>query len=95
MTNEEEKIEIELPVFGIKISLTENHQGDFVGSITSDLHEEGETAEEKAAIDAIESLILAYACADMDIDSPDLSGCYSNAFLCAIEMAVEAIGNNQ
>jgi hypothetical protein len=86
MTNEEEKIEIELPVAGIKITLNENDEGDYVGAIKSGLHEENETAEEKAAVDTLESFILACACAEIDIESP--------AFLCAIETTIEAIGNN-
>ena len=50
---------INLPAFGIKIKLTGPEQS--CGSITSDLHEKGESPELKAAIDSIEGLILAHA----------------------------------
>lgn len=62
--------ELELPVFGIRISLT----GDGGGAITSDLKEDGtggEPCEEyDAAIDGIESMILAYAVEGGVVDSP-------------------------
>lgn len=77
--------EIELPVFGIKIKLKENSEGDYVGTVEPDLHEEGESVEEKAAFDALESMVLACACSEVDIEAP--------SFLAAIEMTAETICN--
>ena len=65
--------EIRLPCFGIVVKIV--GQG---GTITSDL--------EKPQFDAIESLILAHACAGIDVTSP--------AYVEGIETAVEAIANH-
>ena len=62
------------------------------GTITSDLHEPEPENEDpghdryEAAIDAVESMILAHACAGVDIAS--------SAYAEGIETAVDAIGNN-
>jgi len=82
---------IELSCFEIVVETD-----DFrAGSISSNLHENGQaesTIEEalisqyNAAIDGIESMILAHACAGIDISSP--------AYLEGIETAAEAISNN-
>lgn len=78
--------EINLPVHGIRINLTE----DGGGSITSDLHEGSRDGEyEKlydAAIDGIESTILAHAIAGVDVEAP--------AYLEGIESALEGLVNN-
>jgi len=82
--------EIKLPCYGIVV----HTDGEGAGSITSDLHdtlesnpELAETLDEyNAAIDGLESLILAHACAGIDITSP--------AYLEGIETAEAAIGNN-
>jgi hypothetical protein len=73
---------VELPVFGIKINLLDGGAG---GGITSQLHEEDAPDEYNAAMDAIESIVLAHACAGVDIESP--------AYLEGIETAVQAIAN--
>ena len=72
-----------LPCYGIVVNAS-----DGGGSISSDLHEEGVTdaTEYNAAMDGIESMILACACAGIDIESP--------AFIEAIETAVEGCANN-
>ncbi|CAM3843101.1 hypothetical protein VRRI112168_02830 [Vreelandella rituensis] len=71
---------IELHCFGIKI---QNN------AITSDLHEahlpDASEAYE-AAMDAIESLVLAHHCAGIDVTDP--------AYLEGIETAVESLANN-
>lgn len=75
---------IKLPCYGIVVSVNGKNS-----SITSDLHDEptGEHEEEyDAAIDAIESMILAHASAGVDIESP--------AYVEGIEAAVEAVANN-
>lgn len=68
---------IELRCFGITI---QNN------GITSDLHEKGASDEYDAAMDAIESIVLAHHCAGIDVTTP--------AYLEGIETAVEAIANN-
>jgi hypothetical protein len=58
------------------------------GSIVSDLHEPETAANRQynAAIDGLESLILAHACAGVDVQSP--------AYVEGIETAVDAIANH-
>ena len=79
---------IKLPCYGIVVELT----GNGGAAITSDLHEDvpnvdrDETAEIEqynAAIDGIESMILAHASAGIDIES--------FAYIEGIETAVEAV----
>lgn len=72
---------IQTNVYGITVIL--NTEGG--GEIFSELRQ-GEDTEALAAIDGIESLILAHACAGIDITTP--------AYLEGIETAVEAIDNN-
>jgi hypothetical protein len=72
--------EIKLPSFGIVVTLT----GDGGGAISSDLHEDHELY--NAGVDGVEALILAHACAGIDITTP--------AYLEGIETAVDAIANN-
>lgn len=93
-----EKKKIKLPCYGIVVVLNKkDDDGRWIaGNISSDLKEEEdferdedivrEGAKYNAAIDALESLILAHACAGIDIESP--------AYVEGIETAVEAIGNN-
>ena len=77
---------IELPCFGIVIETN-----DGAGKITSDLKNETpgvkypSGGEITPAMDAIESLILAHACAGVDVASP--------AYIEGIEIAVEACWN--
>ena len=71
---------ITLPCFGITVELTGN-----AGKITSDLKGDSDNPELTAAMDAIESLILAHACAGVDVASP--------AYLQGIETAVETCWN--
>ena len=82
---------ITLPCHGIVVELT----GDGGGSISSDLHapilgiddfDDREMREYNAAIDALESIILAHACAGINIESP--------AYIEGIETAVQAIVNH-
>jgi hypothetical protein len=71
---------ITLPCFGIIIELTGQS-----GTITSDLKDGSDDAELTAAMDAIESLILAHACVGVDVASP--------AYVQGIETAVETCWN--
>jgi hypothetical protein len=82
---------IRLPCFGIEIRLVrqDSPENSGEGTIASDLRDTGDAIEVRqynAAIDALESLILAHACAGVDVESP--------AYIEGIETAVEAIGNH-
>jgi hypothetical protein len=80
---------IRLPCFGIAITLVRGNDPSTFGSgsITSDLRAPRTAANRQfnAAIDGLESLILAHACAGIDVESP--------AYIEGIETAVEAIAN--
>ena len=83
--------QIHLPCFGINVHLDRDCSPDSPahGSITSQLREPGRgtlVRRFNAAIDGLEALILAHACAGVDIASP--------AYIEGIETAVDAIGNN-
>ena len=83
--------QIHLPCFGITVHLDrECSPGSPAhGSIISQLKEPGRgilVRRFNAAIDGLEALILAHACAGVDIASP--------AYIEGIETAVDAIGNN-
>ncbi len=74
---------IDTKCYGIKVTLTPT-EGDMVsGAIESDLHDSDDDAECKAALDAIESLVLAHAVAGIDITLP--------AYLEGVETAIDAI----
>ena len=75
---------IKTGVYGIEVTLV----GDGSGKIISELRDGSDVPNKEydAAIDAIESLILAHACAGIDIASP--------AYLEGVETAIEAIANN-
>jgi hypothetical protein len=82
---------IRLPCHGISVRLNRKNTARTpgAGSITSDLKDRGKTAAQRqynAAIDGLESLILAHACAGLDVASP--------AYLEGVETAVEAITNH-
>ena len=85
--------EIRLPCYGITICLDRKLSVKEPGSgtITSDLKqdtnaEDANYAEYAAAIDGLELLVLAHACAGIDVASP--------AYVEGIETAVDAIANN-
>ena len=83
--------QIRLPCFGITVHLDRecNAGSRARGTITSQLREPGRGTLVRAfnaAIDGLEALILAHACAGVDIASP--------AYVEGIETAVDAIGNN-
>lgn len=86
-TSEDGTTLITLPVFNILITISPDGGG---GSITStDLKTEHEDEEDElynAAMDGIESMILAHAIAGVDVESP--------AYLEGIETAVEGCANN-
>lgn len=78
---------IKLPIFGITVTLSGDSELITGGTITSDLKEgEDPDPEFDAGVDAIESMILAYAVAGGDITSLQ--------FQTAITTAVEALSNN-
>jgi len=89
MSKKQTKV-IELPCYGITLSLdNKDIDGDSYlgGTIISDLHNDrlGNVENEvfDSAMDAIESMILAHACAGVDVLTP--------AYLEGIETAVESI----
>lgn len=81
---------IELPVFGIILTLRENEDGELSGSIVSDLHERENglvlDTDYNVGVDALESFILACACAGVNVESIE--------FIYAIEQTVESLSNN-
>ena len=81
---------IRLPCYGITITLARENGVDKPGSgaIASDLRAAGTASNRQfnTAIDGLESLILAHACAGVDVESP--------AYVEGIETAVEAIANH-
>ncbi len=82
---------IRLPCYGIIVTLTRQNSADApgIGSIVSDLHAVSRSAKDRqynSAIDGLESLILAHACAGVDVVSP--------AYVEGVETAVEAIANH-
>lgn len=82
---------IRLPCYGITIRLDRQNTGESPGhgTITSDLKSHGRNARDRlyhAAIDGLESLILAHACAGIDVAAP--------GYVEGIETAVDAIANH-
>lgn len=75
------KVPIKLPCYGIVVQL----DGKGSGTIDSELHDDGEGAEISYALDGIESMILAHACAEIDISTP--------AYMQGIEIAVDSVHN--
>jgi len=74
MSEKENMKNINLPCYGISLNVERGG-----GCISSNL-------EECEAHDALESIILAHACAGIDIESP--------AYIEGIETSVDAIANN-
>ena len=72
-----------LQVFGIRVTV-DDFGGN--GEIVSDLREDDGDEVYNAAMDGIESMILAHACAGIKICSP--------AYVEGIETAVQACANN-
>ena len=72
-----------LPIYDITVTLYENDENlDISGVITSRLHDDLDNGSQiDVAVDAIESLILAHACANADIET----GEYINGSVSAIE----------
>lgn len=81
---------IKLPVFGISLKLHTDDEGETRGSITSDLHERENDlvldTDYNVGVDALESFILACACAGVNVESIE--------FVYAIETTVESLSNN-
>jgi hypothetical protein len=81
---------IQLPCYGIIVTLARENGVDEPGSgsIVSDLREPKTAANRQynAAIDGLEALVLAHACAGVDVESP--------AYVEGVETAVDAIANH-
>jgi hypothetical protein len=71
---------------GIVVELSANGGGAILASPLKDGREDGSQEELLAALDAVESVILAHACAGVDVESP--------AYQTGIETALEAITNH-
>ena len=89
--NERRMRTIHLPCFGITIRLDRKNttKTPGAGTIASDLKTPGKNAANRqynAAVDGLESLILAHACAGVDVESP--------TYVEGVETAVEAIANH-
>lgn len=83
--------EVRLPCFGIRIRLARGNDRDkhSCGTISSDLKQPARDDDGglfNAAIDGLESLILAHACAGVDVESA--------AYVDGVQTAFEAIANN-
>jgi hypothetical protein len=81
-----------IPKYGITVQVMTNN-GKQAGTIKSELREafvgsdlEGDTGEFYAVVDTIESLLLAHACAGLDIGS--------EVYVAGLNTAIEAIANN-
>jgi hypothetical protein len=70
---------------GIVVELSADGGGAILESPLKDGHEHGDQEELLAALDAVESVILAHACAGVDVESP--------AYQTGIETALEAFTN--
>ena len=77
---------IELPVGGIKVHLTGDGGGNVHSDLKDDLTGSLEDLQYEAAIDGLESFILAYTIAGGNTKSP--------AFLEGVETALDSIGNH-
>lgn len=80
------KTEIDLGVYGIRVTLT-TEDGRTGGVICSDLHGDDRNDEGAAAYTAIERLVLAHACAGVDVRT--------NAYVAGLETAIDAIYNEE
>lgn len=79
------KKQICLPVDGITVTLFEDEDGDLSGTVVSNLHDVESAGPLPAALDAIEAMVLAHACARVDIETP--------AYLEGLETALETVFN--
>lgn len=80
---------IELPVYGIRIRISKNGEGAIGSDLPTSDDEYGEDSESSAlhaAYSGIEALVLAHACAGVDVESPE--------YLEGLETAVDAISNH-
>ena len=77
--------EFNLPCFGIKV-IVENGSGSITSTDLKTEHNDEEDELYNAAMDGIESMILAHACAGIDINTPE--------YIEGIKTAVESCSNN-
>ena len=78
--------EIILPIYGIKVSIDEKGGGIIKSELYIDSNDKEDDAY-NSAIDGIEAMILACACAGIDIED--------KRFIEAITTSVEAVANNK
>ena len=77
--------EFNLPCFGITVKV-ENDCGSITSTDLKTEHNDEEDELYNAAMDGIESMILAHACAGIDINTPE--------YIEGIETAVQSCSNN-
>ena len=77
---------INLPCFGIVVELDNNGNGTITSTDLKTEHNDPEDELYNAAMDGIESMILAHACAGVDITTP--------AYIEGIETAVDTCAQN-
>lgn len=74
-------VTFQLPVFGLRV-VCDPATG--AGTIESELHSDEDDSELTAALDAIESLVLAHACAGVDIGA--------DAYVQGLQAALDKVG---
>lgn len=77
---------IKLPIFDIEIVHDSGLVGNGSGTITSNLHADDEACYYNAMVDTLEALILAHACAGVDVSS--------KSYLNGIQTVVDKILND-
>ena len=75
-----------LPCYGITVRVDEYGCGSIESTIRENLMCDIQDVEGQAAADAVESLILAHACAGVDIEA--------RSYVIGLEVSMEAIANN-
>jgi hypothetical protein len=76
----------EIPEYGITVTVSTSTRGTIVSELSKELAPDGDDLEGKASADALEALILAHACAGMDVSL--------DSYVHGLRTAVEAIANN-
>lgn len=79
--------EYNLPCYGITVRISEDCFGNIESTIGESLREDSLDEVGQAAADAVEAMILAHACAGVDIES--------QSYVQGIESAMESIANNR
>jgi pyridoxine 5'-phosphate synthase PdxJ len=76
----------EIPEYGITVTVSTSTRGTIVSELSKELTTDEGDLEGKASADALEALILAHACAGIDVSL--------DSYVHGLRTAVEAIANN-